>query len=545
MSFRRPLNLAASSRQVQQRHFSPLSSRTRPPPGSWLASFRQRRDRAGQHGELTKEAAHAAWAGFQQRDYACCGGGCGAAGLQDEKRKKMAYIALGSNMGDRFAEIERACREMDKRGIKVKHTSSLWETAPMYVKDQDRFVNGACEVETELEPMELLDALQDIENKMGRYKVIDKGPRNIDLDILLYEDRKIHNERLTVPHIGIPEREFVLRPLAELIPDKPLYLNKPWKLTQDYLNELIVDEVLSPLTPLSPGLQPISSFKATRKTHVMAIFNVTPDSFSDGGINTSRSLPARVSAAISNGATILDVGGQSTAPGTPEISAEEEVARVVPAIQAIRAQPGAAGIAISIDTYRASVAEAAVRAGAHIINDVSAGLLDPDMLPTAARLGCTVCLMHMRGTPATMNGLTDYTASGGVIPGVAKELAARVRAAEEAGVRRWRIMLDPGLGFAKTARQNIELLCALDELRMWPGLVGLPWLVGASRKKFIGRATGVQKPAERIWGTAVTVAAAIQGGADVVRVHDVKEMAQVTRMADWIWRLVRDKNEKL
>jgi len=129
--------------------------------------------------------------------------------------KRTAYIALGSNLGDRIGWIEKACNEMDRRGIRVKRTSSLWETEPMYVVDQDRFVNGACEVETTLEPLELLDALQDIENTLGRKKVIDKGPRNIDLDILLYENLKIDHPRLKIPHIGIPEREFVLKPLAE------------------------------------------------------------------------------------------------------------------------------------------------------------------------------------------------------------------------------------------------------------------------------------------------------------------------------------------
>lgn len=131
------------------------------------------------------------------------------------KQKRTAYIALGSNLGDRIGEIEKACREMDARGIRVTRTSSLWETEPMYFADQDRFVNGVCEVETTLEPLELLDQLQDIENSMGRKKVIDKGPRNIDLDILLYDQETVNHERLKIPHVGIPEREFVLRPLAE------------------------------------------------------------------------------------------------------------------------------------------------------------------------------------------------------------------------------------------------------------------------------------------------------------------------------------------
>ncbi|TPX14957.1 uncharacterized protein E0L32_004787 [Thyridium curvatum] len=453
--------------------------------------------------------------------------------------KRTAYIALGSNLGDRIGWIQKACDEMDARGIKVKRTSNLWETEPMYVLDQERFVNGACEVETELKPLELLDQLQDIENSLGRKKIIDKGPRNIDLDILLYEDEKVNHERLTIPHIGIPEREFVLRPLVELIPHKPLEPSRPWKLLQDYLNELPPSSTpLTTMTPLSTLQEPLQPLRHNRRTHVMAILNMTPDSFSDGGLHAPSdrsSLVETINAFVKAGATMIDVGGQSTAPGKPEVSAEEEISRVVPAIELIRSLPEAKGLVISVDTYRASVAEAAVAAGADMINDVSAGNMDAEMLDTMARLGKAVCLMHMRGTPANMNDLNDYGEEG-LIPTIARELVEHVAAAEAAGIRRWRIVLDPGLGFAKVGEQNIDVLRHLDELRNWPGLQGLAWLVGSSRKSFIGRITGVPKPAERIWGTATTVAAAVQGGADIVRVHDVQEMAQVVTMADAIWR---------
>lgn len=197
--------------------------------------------------------------------------------------------------------------------------------------------------------------------------------------------------------------------------------------------------------------------------------------------------------------------------------------------------PEAKNVAVSIDTYRADVAAEAVCAGAHIVNDVSAGLMDDAMLPTVAKLGCTVCLMHMRGTPETMNSLAHYP--DGVVETVGRELLARVKAAEDAGIRRWRIILDPGIGFAKKQEHNLELLRRLNELRRYPGLQGLPWLVGTSRKAFVGRITGVKEAKERVWGTAATVTAAIQGGADIVRVHDVQEMAQVAKMADAVWRV--------
>jgi 2-amino-4-hydroxy-6-hydroxymethyldihydropteridine diphosphokinase/dihydropteroate synthase len=267
----------------------------------------------------------------------------------------------------------------------------------------------------------------------------------------------------------------------------------------------------------------------------MAILNVTPDSFSDGGIHTGGSLRSTISSMIESGAAFIDIGGQSSAPGAPDVSAKEEISRILPAINLVRRHPQSMEVIVSVDTYRASVAEAAIEAGADMVNDISAGLLDSEMLSTVARSGKTICLMHIRGNPATMNKLTKYNPEG-LIPTIAQELLQRVAAAEEAGIRRWRIILDPGIGFAKTGAQNIEILRRIDELRDWPGLRGLPWLLGSSRKNFVGKITGVKEPKDRVWGTAATVAAAVQGGADIVRVHDVPEMLQVVKMADAIWR---------
>ncbi|KAI9639960.1 trifunctional dihydropteroate synthetase [Ciborinia camelliae] len=456
-----------------------------------------------------------------------------------QAQPQLAYIALGSNLGDRVAWIEMACNKMSERGIKVKRTSGLWETEPMYVLDQANFLNGACEVETTLEPLALLDELQSIENEMGREKIIDKGPRNIDLDILLYGNEVVDHPRLQIPHPGMVEREFVLRPLAELIPGQPLNPKSPWKLTQDYLNALPPSPTpLSTLTPLNSSMGPLHALKPNRQTNVMAILNVTPDSFSDGGKNRNdrKFLRRKSSELVKQGATIIDVGGQSTAPNAPEVSPEVELQRIIPAIEEIRRSKSCENIAISIDTYRASVAKAAVEAGADIINDVSSGQMDPNMLRTMAQLGKTVCLMHMRGTPSTMNNLTDYSPTG-LIPTIARELLARVAEAEAAGIRRWRIILDPGIGFAKSQPQNLEILRRLQELRDWPGLTGLPWLLGSSRKKFIANITDVTDPLERDWGTTATVTAAIQGGADVVRIHNVEKMVRVVRMSDAIYRV--------
>lgn len=300
------------------------------------------------------------------------------------------------------------------------------------------------------------------------------------------------------------------------------------------------------ITPLT-ATTALNASSLSRPTHIMSILNTTPDSFSDGGSNALdlQSLSATAAAHIAAGATIIDVGGQSSRPNAPDISAEEEIARVLPAIAAIKSLPNSGGIAISVDTYRAVVAEAAVNAGAHIVNDISAGMLDPQMLSTVAKLGCTYIMMHMRGTPHTMQNPENCLYPAGVRNTVGLELNERVQAALAAGIRRWRIILDRGIGFAKTQDQNLALLRSKSRrnVEIDSSSTYMPHLVGTSRKGFIGKITGVNEPKERVWGTAATVTAAVAVGADIVRVHDVKEMAQVAKMADAIYRYRYEPNQ--
>lgn len=270
----------------------------------------------------------------------------------------------------------------------------------------------------------------------------------------------------------------------------------------------------------------------------MAILNLTPDSFSDGGQHAldPENIVRTVRQMIDSGAHIIDIGGQSTRPNADEVTPEEEIHRVIPAIQAIR-QAGIR-IPVSIDTYRARIAEEAIHAGADLVNDVSAGTLDPEMFSTVAAMNVPIILMHMRGTPKTMNSLANYDHD--LVKTVGQELASRVKKAINAGIRRWNIILDPGLGFAKNNEHNVEILRRLRELRSQDGLGGMPWLLGPSRKRFIGKVTGVDPARERVWGTAGSVAACVQGGADIVRVHDVEEMVKVVKMCDAVWRRVQN-----
>jgi dihydropteroate synthase len=270
------------------------------------------------------------------------------------------------------------------------------------------------------------------------------------------------------------------------------------------------------------------------RTYLMAVLNVTPDSFSDGGqFNTLDAAIAQSALLLSSGADILDVGGQSTRPQADLISLEEELERVVPVIQALRS--GAAGdavkaVPISIDTTRAAVARTAVLAGADVVNDISGGTYDSEMLPTVAALGVPMILMHLRGTSKTMQQMTDYP---DLIGEIREFLQKQVEKAIAQGISPSQIALDPGIGFAKTGAQNLEILRQLPELRS----LGYPLLVGTSRKSFIGHILNQPDPKQRIWGTAATCCAAIAGSADILRVHDVKEMREVCQVADAVWRL--------
>ena len=271
--------------------------------------------------------------------------------------------------------------------------------------------------------------------------------------------------------------------------------------------------------------QPARTLALGERTLVMGILNVTPDSFSDGGkfLNVDAAV-ARALEIERAGADIIDIGGESTRPGSETIPAEEELRRAIPVLEALR---GRLKIPISIDTMKPEVAEAAAAAGAQILNDVSALRAGSGMAEIARRRKLPLILMHMRGEPRTMQKMPF---AHNVLRDVTSGLRRALAVARRAGVPQSQIMLDPGLGFGKSTAQNYELIAHLPELAR----LGCPLLVGASRKKFIGRVLGDVPSNERVWGTAATVTAAILGGAHIVRVHDVAEITQVARIADAI-----------
>lgn len=266
----------------------------------------------------------------------------------------------------------------------------------------------------------------------------------------------------------------------------------------------------------------------------MGVLNLTPDSFSDGGrLETVEAAVRQAGRQLRQGAAVLDLGAQSTRPGAVEVGAAGELERLLPPLRAIRAAWPAA--LLSIDTFQAAVAEAALAAGANWINDVrganttpeapGGSLRDPAMLPLIAAAGCPYVITHSRGDSRTMDGLAAYDA---VVTAVRDELQAATDQALAAGVRPEQIVWDPGLGFAKTTAHNLELLRRLPEL----AVAGFPLLVGPSRKRFIGAVLGEPRPRARLWGTAAVCALAVNRGAAVLRVHDVGPIVEVVRMAE-------------
>lgn len=281
-----------------------------------------------------------------------------------------------------------------------------------------------------------------------------------------------------------------------------------------------------------------TGFEWGKRTYIMGVLNVTPDSFSDGGdFNSLETAFNQVQEMVKAGADIIDIGGQSTRPGAEDVSLEEELNRVIPLINAIRKSPDLvlANIPISVDTTRSQVAEMAVKVGGDIINDISGATFDSKMLSVVAQLNVPIILMHIRGTPKTMQTLTHYQDLMGELKQFLEE---RIQAAINQGISPDHIIIDPGIGFAKTVTQNLEILRNLTQLRS----LNCPLLVGTSRKSFIGHLLNQPDPKQRVWGTAATCVAAIANSADILRVHDVKEIVEASRVADAIYRETVEKN---
>ncbi|PSS29475.1 Dihydropteroate synthase [Actinidia chinensis var. chinensis] len=460
-------------------------------------------------------------------------------------QEQEVVIALGSNVGDRLHNFNEALQLMNKLGVKVTSHACLYETEPAYVTDQPLFLNSAVRGVTKLGPHELLGVLKKIEKELGRTAGIRYGPRTIDLDILFYGNYKIHSEILTVPHERIWERPFVVAPLMDLIGssvDSDTVacwhalsghsggLFESWeKLGGD---SLIGKDGLRRVLPVGNRLWDWLS-----RTSVMGILNLTPDSFSDGGkFQSVEAAVSQVRSMISDGADIIDLGAQSTRPIASRISVEEELDRLIPVLEAVQKMPEVEGKLLSVDTFYSEVALEAVGKGAHIVNDVSGGQLDSKMLSVVAGLKVPYVAMHMRGDPSTMQN-SENLQYDNVCKQVASELYSRVRAAELLGIPAWRIVIDPGIGFSKNTEHNLDILMGLSTIRAEMatkslGLSHAPIMIGPSRKRFLGDVCARPVAVERDPATVASVTAGVLGGANIVRVHNIRENMDAVKLCD-------------
>ena len=472
-------------------------------------------------------------------------------------------------MGYRSRNLTRCLNHLKSIGT-IKNTSFLYESAPMYYTKQQPFLNAAVHLESTYDPVSLLHKIKYIEqHQMKRQSNFRNGPRIIDIDLLcaFHNSKEIHLTHhedpypLTIPHSRLVERNFVVTPLSDLIPNyqpksSSHTVHSKQKTVSELSHHLSANDESQNLFQILPlnntNLHRIDSSDGLlqHKTLLMAILNITPDSFSDGGTwihQTDRILKyIEHHLQIGTQIDILDIGGQSTRPQSDRLSVNEEVERVVPVLDAIHRhfrfnENEAFNIPISIDTYHSEVARQCVmNHGVDIINDISGGTMDEDMYCVAADLGVPYICMHLRGDPSNMQSPQNlkYGENNEMeqfIYILTQELHDRVRAAESCGVAKWNIVVDPGIGFAKTSEQNQYLLSNLWKVR---NEGKYPILSGCSRKSFFNGILGediARKGAdseEKIIGTQVGVTASIVSGADIVRVHDLYTMDMVRRVSD-------------
>lgn len=505
--------------------------------------------------------------------------------LSDYNGNHSVYVAFGSNEGSQLENINKALNLLDQNPqISLQLTLALYVSKPMYHLDQSDFYNGVVKLNVkDLSPHEVLDVLKEIEySHLLRVKEFENGPRSIDLDLILYDRETVNSERLVVPHKAMLDRTFVLQPLCELLPPdfvhpvtaEPIHnhLRRLLKLEAD--TSVQESFKLEQIVPTAHGRLLEFQKDGLSPTILMAIFNATPDLFSDGGEQYKRSKDEILAVARkmkTQGAKIIDVGGVSTRPGSTEPSLDDELERVLEVVSAIRLDKSLDDILISVDTYRVAVAEKAILGGADIINDISMGLYDENMFSFVALSGCGYVMNHTRGTPATMSGLTLYdtrSSSEGVVEyviddiaghlpplpnstqnllaGVCRELSGQLQSAFQQGVRKWQVILDPGIGFAKNGKQNLALIrhCSrIKRFAQWNvdldafvSFHGMGMLMGTSRKKFLGEITNTPVPADRAVATAASIVACVEQGTDIVRVHDLEEARHAAEVADAIYR---------
>lgn len=433
----------------------------------------------------------------------------------------LIYISAGSNQGNR-GEYLRMAAQLLSPAVKILRTSDLYLTEPWGYKPQPSFYNLVWEAETALDPDSLLKHFKDIERRIGRVKTLRYGPRVIDLDILLYDDKVYQSQYLTIPHSMMRERRFVLQPLCDLIPmEQDPVTKKSWfEILQSCPEGGIekADEVLDFGRPvINWGL----------RTYTMGIVNLTPDSFSGDGLMNGQNLITgairRCEAYLEYGADILDFGAESTRPGFEEVSAETERMRLIPVLKEVRRR--FPGVLLSVDSRKTEVIRAALDCGIDWINHTGDSK-DSELDELCAKSGKVTVLM--RSEPLRKNGEMILGAEK-IMERVRSQLLDRVSSVQKYGMKQDCIILDPGIGFGSSPSFDLEIIRQIRQI----SLLGYPVLLGASRKSFLG--AYLQRPVEeRLSGTSAVICYAILNGCDVIRVHDVKFMKDIAVICDML-----------
>ncbi|EGC32529.1 hypothetical protein DICPUDRAFT_155477 [Dictyostelium purpureum] len=461
----------------------------------------------------------------------------------------IVYLAFGSNMGDKYENIVKSF-EILKEKVNILETSFMYESGAQYFLEQDSFFNCVCKGSTDLKPQELLVFIKSIEEKMGRdFKMFKNGPRIIDIDIIYYNSQILKIETLEIPHPLMWERDFVLIPLCDIAPN---FMHPTLHITSNRMKMNLKPSSIQKIFRIGK-----INWRWNKKTFIMGILNVTPDSFVDGGKYDSvqKSLD-QATKLITQGSDIIDIGGQSTYPGAAQITIQEEIDRVVPVIKKIREKYP--DIPISIDTYNHQVAKEAILAGCNLINDVSGAMKDPNMFLIAKEYKTPIILNHQQPTTQylqqkqneqNVNANTNQSSqkidlsNPSVITTLNNFFKERIETATKLGLYRWQLILDPGLGFYKTYEQSIEIIKKGKDLIS----LGFPVLIGPSRKGFIAQtiakydesSNGEVPPPNserRLYGTVACCCIAASWGVNIVRIHDINQIKDSLLISDSIYK---------
>lgn len=418
----------------------------------------------------------------------------------------MILIALGANLpshhGTPRQTIFKSLEHLKTRGVEVLSCSPIFLTAPVPISDQPWYHNAVALVKTDLGPHELLSALHETEAAFGRVRSVRNEARVLDLDLLDYHGQVIDDAALTLPHPRMHLRSFVLLPLYKIAPN--------WK------HPILHTGVRDMLRALPQSELSVTSIRLSHSPELMGILNVTPDSFSDGGahLNAAEAVE-KARSMIAAGASVIDIGGESTRPGAIPISAEEECARILPVVEALQG----CGAWLSVDTYHAETMAAALKSGVQIINDITA-MEDPKSRAILADSDAHIVLMHMQNTPQTMQNAPHYE---DVVREVYEFFEQRMSLCAASGIDTDRLILDVGIGFGKTTGHNLKLLRNLGRFKN----LGARMMLGASRKRFIADILGRDvAPQQRLGGSIACAALAAREGINLLRVHDIPETRQ-------------------